>query len=406
MASSLLLPAAAAGVSGFLSGRKSARKGTTAGTTTGVQNLTGTTAGTTTGTTAGTTAGTVLPIEPAGYQGLGNLLRQRAIQRLFSSRDTSGLETQGIQNINDAYRNVGTGLNANLTSRGLGTSPMAGNAQTQLQFGRAGSIADWLNQLPEIQRQREAEDFGLANTLYAQRPLGTTTTGTQTGSTTGTTTGTTTNAGTTSGTTTGTTIEPGPGPVAGAGGSIAEVLGYQTGMGLLKVGAPAVAAGLGLAGGAAAGIPLGSTAAATAAGSLLPSAASTVPTTIGIGAPAAPGGTILGAFLSSPITWAAAGALGIGLLVRHAQTHHKADEWVQGVQNPFDQQMNGIQQKVTAGELTADQATELRKAAVNDYANAMRTFSAKGSDQSLVVRQAQDTFRRFYGDPGQYGASF
>jgi hypothetical protein len=136
--SSLLLPALLGGtaaVGGALSGREGAR--------------------TTTST----------PTLPPEFQSFQDLLRSRIEDRMRSSFDTRGLEATGIQNINDAYRGVGAGLDNSLTARGLATSPVAAAGETDLAMSRAGDIGQWLNQLPQIQRDYQNQDFGQAGAL-------------------------------------------------------------------------------------------------------------------------------------------------------------------------------------------------------------------------------------------------
>lgn len=115
-------------------------------------------------------------------------------------------------------------------------------------------------------------------------------------------------------------------------------------------------------------------------------------------------GATVGAFLTNPITIAAGAALGIGLLVRRAQGHHKANDFVNTLQNPFDKTMAGIDQQVQSGQLSPEDATALKKANVNDYLRAMNQFAQKGNDHRTVARQALETFRMHYGDPNQYAA--
>lgn len=99
----------------------------------------------------------------------------------------------------------------------------------------------------------------------------------------------------------------------------------------------------------------------------------------------------------------AGAAIGYGLF-KKAQTHTKADQWVE-VQNPFDQQMDAINRAGQSGQLTPEQTAESKKAAVTDYLAAAMEFSRKGKDQSKVIGQALSTFRKWYGDPSQYGAT-
>jgi hypothetical protein len=108
------------------------------------------------------------PLANPAYAGIGDLLRHRALSRLSNPVDTAGLEASGIQNINNAFKGASDSLNADLTSRGLGTSPAATPALSQLQAARGGAIANLENQMPLIQRDLENQDFAQANQLYQQ----------------------------------------------------------------------------------------------------------------------------------------------------------------------------------------------------------------------------------------------
>lgn len=182
-----LIPLAISGVSalaGALSNKKSAR--------TQEQNNTSTTSYT----------------EPAAYASLGDLLRKRITDRLNSTYDLSGYEANGLTDINDAFSGAQTNLNADLTARGLATSPVAATANTNLATERGGNIAQFLNSLPDRRRAMEGEDLTRAAGFYAARPLTTTTTQS------------------------GTQILPGS-AAGGAFGSAAEMLAFLAGQGLL-----------------------------------------------------------------------------------------------------------------------------------------------------------------------------
>ena len=135
------------------------------------------------------------------YKTLSDLLRGRAEDRLRSSFDTSGIEANGIQGINDSFNGVNQSIANNLTARGLANSPVAAAATTNAELARGGQISQFLNTLPQIRRQYENEDFGNAlNVLNSARGQ--------------------------------TTVGPGS-MGAGAFGSAAELLAYLSGRGLL-----------------------------------------------------------------------------------------------------------------------------------------------------------------------------
>ena len=111
----------------------------------------------------------------------------------------------------------------------------------------------------------------------------------------------------------------------------------------------------------------------------------------------------LGALATNPITWAAAGALGAGLLWKKSQAHPTADQWVHGEQNPFDQTMSNIDTQVQNGSMTPDEAKQLKTKNAQTYLSELQQFSTKGGHEAIVAKQAADTFRQYYGDPAQYG---
>ena len=142
----------AAGVGGLLANRKGARTGTESGTSTTTYN------------------------EPPAYASMGDLLRQRIMDRLNSTYDMRGYEASGLAGINDAFSGAQTNLNADLTARGLATSPVAATAATNLGTERGSNIAQFLNSLPDRQRAMQGDDLSRAAAFYAARPLSTTVT--------------------------------------------------------------------------------------------------------------------------------------------------------------------------------------------------------------------------------------
>ena len=150
-----LIPLITAGISalgGALSNKKSARTGT--------ENNTSTTT----------------YAEPPAYASLGDLLRKRITDRLNSTYDMSGYEANGLSGINDVFSGLETNQNADLTARGLATSPVAATATGNLRTERGGILAQFLNSLPDRRRAMEGEDLTRAAGFYAARPLSTTTT--------------------------------------------------------------------------------------------------------------------------------------------------------------------------------------------------------------------------------------
>ena len=162
----------------------------------------------------------------------------------------------------------------------------------------------------------------------------------------------------------------------------------QSGPGLgSKIGGAALSAGAGMLPSIlAAG---GSKAAPAIAGGFLPT----------FGATGGGLGATMAGLATNPFTIAGAGALGAGLLWRNSQAHHKADDWVQGNQNPFDQSMAQIDK---AG-MSPEEAQRMKQQNAQSYLNELMQFAQKGGREAEVARNAARTFRQYYGDPMQYG---
>lgn len=183
----------------------------------------------------------------------------------------------------------------------------------------------------------------------------------------------------------------------GAGGAAGTVA---------KAGAGAAGAA-GLLGGGA-----GSLASIPSAAALAPGAASagllggSGAAAAGVPTGAAAGGGLLstiGGLATNPITLAAAGALGAGLIWKKSQAHPTADKWVQSQQNPFDQTMANVDRSVQSGQINPQQAQQIKQSNATEYLNHLREFAAKGGKERTVAQQALATFRQYYGDPSQYG---
>lgn len=112
------------------------------------------------------------PIEPAGYSTLGDLLRSRATSRMLSNTDMSGYEANGISDINSVFNPISQSVNNSLTSRGLATSPVAASADATIAAQRGSNIAQFINTIPQLQRQYQNEDFDRAANLFNARKTG------------------------------------------------------------------------------------------------------------------------------------------------------------------------------------------------------------------------------------------
>lgn len=156
--------------------------------------------------TKGARTSTATPTISPEYKTLADLLRSRAEERLRSNMDMSGYKASGIQGINEAFQGIQQSSANNLTSRGLASSPVAGQVGANIDMARGGNIAEFLNTIPQLQRQFQNQDLGIAQDVLRQG-MGTESVG----------------AGSAAG---------------GAFGSAAEMLAFLSGQGLLGGGGP------------------------------------------------------------------------------------------------------------------------------------------------------------------------
>ena len=103
-------------------------------------------------------------MDPA-YSPLQQQLLQMVRQRLQTSPDLGGYTAAGQGNINRSFDAVKQAQSNDLTARGLGTSPVAGNVDALRENARAGQSAQFLNTIPLLRRQMQAEDLGLGQNL-------------------------------------------------------------------------------------------------------------------------------------------------------------------------------------------------------------------------------------------------
>ena len=129
-------------------------------------------------------------------------------------------------------------------------------------------------------------------------------------------------------------------------------------------------------------------------------------TTAGATTGVATGGGLTGtlaALATNPITWAVgAGILG-AVAWKKSQAHHEANTWVQGNQNPFDLAMANTRLAVDSGAMTPEQGQVAEQENVKAYLTELMKFMEGGSDETTVGKQALETFKKYYGDPEQYG---
>lgn len=114
------------------------------------------------------TQSTTPTLDPA-MQPLQNQVLQMIQARLaHPSGVPAGYVGSGIRDLN-ASADAGRQATENaLTSRGLGTSPIAGHADLMSNLARAGSIGRFRADVPRVARQLQNQDLGLANTVLGQ----------------------------------------------------------------------------------------------------------------------------------------------------------------------------------------------------------------------------------------------
>lgn len=111
--------------------------------------------------------------------GLNDQILEMIRGRLSSpSALPTGYQERGIQDINRVFALTDQNRNANLTARGLSTSPVAA---IDSNAARAGEIAKFQTGLPLVERDLRNQDMDFASRLFALQPRTTTTTSSGTG---------------------------------------------------------------------------------------------------------------------------------------------------------------------------------------------------------------------------------
>lgn len=170
-----------------------------------------------TSTSNNTNTVTSTPTLDPAYKSLQDMILPSITKRLSNPGGLpAGYLENGIQNINETYRDVGMGLNNDLTARGLATSPIAGSVDMGLQRGRATDIAKFRNSSEMMGREMENEDLATALSIL-NFGKGQTTTSTGSGTVTG-------PAGTTGS------------PLAAGFGDLSTMLGWLIGSGAFNKG--------------------------------------------------------------------------------------------------------------------------------------------------------------------------
>jgi hypothetical protein len=99
---------------------------------------------------------------------LQSMLMEQVMGRLRDGGLPKGIETAGIGNINRTFDLIGQRTGNDLTARGLGSSPVAGAVEGNLQNARGGEIAQFQNSLPQLARQNQFQDLMMAQGLLGQ----------------------------------------------------------------------------------------------------------------------------------------------------------------------------------------------------------------------------------------------
>lgn len=109
--------------------------------------------------------------------------------------------------------------------------------------------------------------------------------------------------------------------------------------------------------------------------------------------------------------FAGLGAMG-ALAWKATQSHQTADTWVQGAQNPFDDKMEGINQAVTSGQISQNDATIIKTQSIHNYLKSLHDFASESDSPAginfhrlAVALQALETFTQRYGDPASWGVT-
>ncbi len=155
------------------------------------------------------------------YEGIQNAIMPMIMKRLSGSTGLpAGVAERGIADIGRTHDLVKQRSDNNLTSRGLGTSPVAAHVDAIGERARAGDIADFHAKTPMMEREFQNDDLAQAMTLMN---FGKGTTSTSAGAGTG----------TGGGTGTGTS----GGGIGGAMGDVGSMLGFLIGQGAFGGGA-------------------------------------------------------------------------------------------------------------------------------------------------------------------------
>ena len=109
---------------------------------------------------------TTTPTYGPEFSPLKNALITQIMARLNqTSALPQGYETGQVRDINKTYGAAEQTLANRLTARGMGSSPVAANALTNMQLGRAGSIAEMQSSLPMVERTFRNQDMAMGQSV-------------------------------------------------------------------------------------------------------------------------------------------------------------------------------------------------------------------------------------------------
>lgn len=115
-----------------------------------------------------TTTQTSAPTLDPKFGPLQSLLMEQTMGRLREGGIPKGYETGQIGEINNTFDLIGKSQANNLTARGLGTSPIAGNVDANRELARGGEIVQMQRQIPQMARNNQLQDMMAAMGLLGQ----------------------------------------------------------------------------------------------------------------------------------------------------------------------------------------------------------------------------------------------
>jgi len=104
------------------------------------------------------------PFITKDYQGIQGLAKGLVESRLASGGSLpAGFKAGGLRDVNRAF--AGTPAAAENMGAAFGFGPGAAAGGAAMDVGRRGQIADFLTQVPMMERQNQTQDIGLANAM-------------------------------------------------------------------------------------------------------------------------------------------------------------------------------------------------------------------------------------------------